>query len=155
MELNITELNPNNIDYIQSSFEQIPENTVPIKVIKKAVRFQDPQKPIHQEIPSANAKMTRPSIVQKKPKISYEDILSKMGMFVSQGKLHLLDENHDKDQQIQYLKQTQNMQKTQIYYVTHNKQTNSYGWLPIWLPRRLPARLRCWKFCGWSSRWHS
>ena len=113
MELNITEISPNNIDYMQSSFEKIPENTVPVKVIKKGVRFQDPQKPIHQVIPSENAKMTRPSIVQQKPKISYEDILSKMGMFVSQGKLHLLDENHDKDQQIQYLKQTQNMQKTQ------------------------------------------
>jgi protein required for attachment to host cells len=29
----------------------------------------------------------------QKPKISYEDILSKMGMFVSDGKLHLVDRN--------------------------------------------------------------
>ena len=37
--------------------------------------------------------MVRPKMSPENPKISYEDILSKMGMFVSNGKLHLLDRN--------------------------------------------------------------
>jgi len=116
MELNITEVNQNSMlysdpFYIQPSFEQIPENTVPIKVVKKEVRFQESQKPIHQPIPRANAKITRPMVVLPKPKISYEEILSKMGMFVSQGKLHLLDENQ---KQLQQLKQVQLEQQQSI-----------------------------------------
>ena len=92
MELTINELNSNDVSYIQSSFEQIPENSVPIKVVKN-VNFQESKKPLHQSIPRANAKINRPFVVPQKPNISYDEILSKMGMFVSQGKLHLLDEN--------------------------------------------------------------
>jgi hypothetical protein len=85
MQLNIYELNENdceNNELMESSFEQIPENIVPIKkkvtqsILKKSVRQQMPLQPPLQ-----------------KPKISYEDILSKMGMFVSDGKLHLVDRN--------------------------------------------------------------
>ena len=85
MQLNIYELNENdceNNELMESSFEQIPENIVPIKkkvtqsILKKSVRQQMPLQP-----PLQN------------PKISYEDILSKMGMFVSDGKLHLVDRN--------------------------------------------------------------
>ena len=81
MQLNICELDENdgeNNELMESSFEQIPENIVPIKkkvtqsILKKNVRQQTPL---------------------QKPKISYEDILSKMGMFVSDGKLHLVDRN--------------------------------------------------------------
>jgi len=67
MQLNIYELNENHAEYrennelIEPLFEEMPENTISIK---KNVN---------------------------KPKISYEDILSKMGMFVSDGKLHLVD----------------------------------------------------------------
>ena len=85
MELNIYELD-NNI------YEEIPENTFPTKVIKN-VHFDDYQKPTHQPIPKVNAKMVRPKMPNQAPKISYEDILSKMGMFVSDGKLHLVDRN--------------------------------------------------------------
>ena len=53
MQFNISELDDeiynmedNSIYYnnqqLQSSFEQIPENTVPIKVIKKSVHFEEP-----------------------------------------------------------------------------------------------------------------
>ena len=81
MQLNIYELNENdaegteNNELIESSFEEIPENTISIKkkvpqsILKKSIKNVD------------------------KPKISYEDILSKMGMFVSDGKLHLVDKN--------------------------------------------------------------
>ena len=85
MELNIYELDHN-------IYEEIPENTFPTKVIKN-VHFDDYQKPTHQPIPKVNAKMVRPKMPNQPPKISYEDILSKMGMFVSDGKLHLVDRN--------------------------------------------------------------
>jgi hypothetical protein len=115
MELKINELDEliydddfeNYNEQIDSSFEQIPENTVPITVIKKGtiplkankknVHFDDSilssQKPMHQSIPRSNAKITRSQVPPEKPKISYEDILSKMGMLVSNGKLHLVDRN--------------------------------------------------------------
>jgi hypothetical protein len=87
MELNIYELEQDN-----NMYEEIPENTFPTKVIKN-VHFDDKQRPIHQSIPRVNAKMVRPKMPNQAPKISYEDILSKMGMFVSDGKLHLVDRN--------------------------------------------------------------
>jgi len=85
MELNIYELD-------QDMYEEIPENTFSKKVIKN-VHFDDNQRPTHQPIPRVNAKMVRPKMPNPAPKISYEDILSKMGMFVSDGKLHLVDRN--------------------------------------------------------------
>ena len=67
MELNITELDNllgDDYDYdydyqqepIQSSFEKIPENNVPIKVVKKGVTFQEQISPLHQALPRENAK---------------------------------------------------------------------------------------------------
>ena len=82
MQLNIYELNENeNNELIESSFEQIPENIVPIK------------KKVTQSILKKNVKDVMPTSekTSQPPKISYEDILSKMGMFVSDGKLHLVD----------------------------------------------------------------
>lgn len=114
MQLNISEIYQDdfgeyNNELMQSSFEEIPENTVPIKVIKKGVHFEDSvsQKPIHQSIPRVNAKMVRPQMPAQKPKISYEDILSKMGMLVSDGKLHLVDRNSITPQKQQEILSTQ------------------------------------------------
>lgn len=82
---------------MELTIEEIPENNVetivPNKVVKKGVHFANdvPIKPTHQPIPKINAKMNRPHTPQQKPTISYEDILQKMGMFVSDGKLHLVD----------------------------------------------------------------
>jgi hypothetical protein len=84
MQLNIYELNENeNNELIESSFEQIPENIVPIT------------KKVPQSILKKNVKDVMPTSQQtsQSKKISYEDILSKMGMFVSDGKLHLVDRN--------------------------------------------------------------
>jgi hypothetical protein len=104
MELNVSELdnisdNFDNYNVIpiktNTLYEEIPENTFSTKVIKN-VHFDDniySQKPTHQSIPKVNAKMVRPKMPSQSPKISYEDILSKMGMFVSDGKLHLVDRN--------------------------------------------------------------
>jgi len=144
MELNINELtsshdemfyNDDLYDYNnvleqqqQIQYEKIPENTVtpvPIKVIKKGVHFADPdqsQKPMHQTIPKVNAKIVRPKIPQQKSKISYEDILSKMGMFVSDGKLHLVDRNTLTPQQQQQYSQ----QYSQQYQEPLNIPNNSF-----------------------------
>jgi hypothetical protein len=108
MELSINELNPNNV---YNSYEPIPENTVPIKVVKKGVHFEEPEKPMHQSIPRSSAKIKRPNVVPQKPAISYEDILSKMGMFVADGKLHLIDGNHKQPQYKQPQYKQQNIQQ--------------------------------------------
>ena len=106
MELHITE-----IDNLQTNYEQIPENMPPkasapkINVVKQnnKVRFVDqPNIPNqnHSQIPNQNikpymsgpkAKMVRPTVPPTKPQVSYDDILNKLGMFVANGKLHLLD----------------------------------------------------------------
>ena len=89
MELNICEFDQDNNNNL---YNEIPENSFSTKVIKN-VHFEENQKPTHQSIPKVNAKMVRPKMQNTPPKISYEDILSKMGMFVSDGKLHLVDRN--------------------------------------------------------------
>lgn len=99
MELNISELDDN-------MYDQIPEN-IPIKVVKK--------NNINENFPTKSVikKVVRPHVPEKKPNISYDDILSKMGMFVANGQLHLLDEQPQqikqqiKQQQQQQIKQQQ------------------------------------------------
>ena len=96
MQLNIYELDENdgeNNELMESSFEQIPENIVPIK--KKVTQSIRPQMPLQPPL--------------QKPKISYEDILSKMGMFVSDGKLHLVDRNS-----VSFQDQEKEQDKTQV-----------------------------------------
>jgi hypothetical protein len=100
MELHVSE-----IDNSQN-YEQIPENMPPkMNVVKRAskVRFEDVpslnretlNQPYNQNIKpyvsGVKARMVRPNVPPPKPKISYDDILNKLGMFVAEGKLHLLD----------------------------------------------------------------
>lgn len=61
-----------------------------------------PQQVIKPSISGVKAKMVRPHIPEPKPKISYDDILAKMGMFVADGELHLLDGKPQK--QVQQIK---------------------------------------------------
>jgi len=146
MELNICELDINSDEFnnfddlndydniplqTNKSYEEIPENMFPTKVIKN-VHFDDnnlySQKPIHQSIPKVNAKMVRPKMSPQSPKISYEDILSKMGMFVSNGKLHLLDRNALTPEQYKNLLDDNN-KKTENQSHTDDRQNipqNSY-----------------------------
>jgi hypothetical protein len=136
MQLNISELDDNlyneNFDDYDQHFEsqieleKIPENSAPIKVIKKGVHFDDSvKKPTHQSIPRVNAKMVRPQMPQQKSKISYEDILSKMGMFVSDGKLHLVDRNTLTPQKQQELLYAQRQQYQQQQYKEQIQQQES------------------------------
>jgi hypothetical protein len=102
MELHVSEMNNS------QNYEQIPENMPPkMNVVKRAsrVHFEDApvqalnrdtlNQPYNQTIkPSISgvkARMVRPNVPAPKPKISYDDILNKLGMFVAEGKLHLLD----------------------------------------------------------------
>lgn len=124
MELNINELeyDAQNVfgfdqESIQSSFEDIPENKdVKIKIVKKGVHFEEQIRPMNQAIPRENAKIVRPNMPNKKPQISYEDIMSKMGMFLSDGKLHLMDNNPQVYQQIKNHRQQQYQQQYQEQY---------------------------------------
>ena len=118
MELNISEINDNML------YDQIPEN-IPIKIIKKnnKVRFNNNinETNINTNATNTNAnksvlkKMTRPHVPEKKPQVSYDDILSKMGMFVADGQLHLLDNQPLKVQEQikQKIKQNQNQDQDQ------------------------------------------
>ena len=117
MELTITEI------------EDIPENNT------QQQQQQQHKKPMNQSIPKPYAKMVRPRVPEQKPKISYDDILNKMGMFVSDGKLHLVDNlNPQQINQINQPKQQNQMkqpnlpkqqnQTKQIIYKEEPVQTN-------------------------------
>ena len=133
MELKINELEDDTFydDYdnepIDYSFEQIPENTVPTKVIKNVHFDQTSVKPMHQPIPKSNAKVVRPQVPPKKPQISYEDIMAKMGMLVSNGKLHLVDRDSIPPHLQQHVsRQMNNPQKEQNQYQQHQYQQKQY-----------------------------
>ena len=86
MEFNISELE----ELDDNMYDQIPENS-------KRVHFSQasPSVSVKNFVPSqtksAIKKVSRPHVPEQKPKLSYDDILSKMGMFVAEGQLHLLD----------------------------------------------------------------
>jgi protein required for attachment to host cells len=114
MQLNISDFESDEKESFKSSFDDIPENNVKIKVFKKGVQFEEPIK--------ENAKMVRPKSI---PQISYEDIMSKMGMFVADGKLHLMDNNPQGYQQIKnYQNQQQQNQQQQNQQQQNQQQQN-------------------------------
>jgi hypothetical protein len=135
MELNINELDnydftktlvnnnisSNELHYMapknSHSYEEIPENTFP----KKKVHFNQQIKPI----PKTNAKMVRPQGIQAKPQISYDDILTKMGMFVVNGKLHLIEDNNKLKQQLI------NNQTNKSPIMNQNMNQNNYNKSPV------------------------
>jgi len=135
MELNINELDNYDFDNIPSnelhyispknshSFEEIPENNFP----KKKVHFNEQIKPI----PKTNARMVRPQVIPAKPQISYDDILTKMGMYVVNGKLHLIEDNNKLKQQLRNNQQNSynqqsNFQTNNLPVMNQNMNQNSY-----------------------------
>jgi hypothetical protein len=126
MQLNISEFDSDdqsvfgfNQESFKSSIDDIPENTVKIKVLKKGVQFEEPTRQKNQVISKETAKIVRPKVI---PQISYEDIMSKMGMFVADGKLHLMDNNPQGYQQIKNYHQQNNQQNNQQHNQQHNQQ---------------------------------
>jgi hypothetical protein len=109
MELKIEELDPdlNGNYYNENMYDQIPEN-VPVKVIKKnnTVQFTNINNSnnTNYTTKAVDKKMVRPHVPEPRPKISYDDILKKMGMFVANGQLHLV-ENQPKQIQEQIRQQ--------------------------------------------------
>jgi hypothetical protein len=96
---------------VEVEVEDIPENIIPKPMIKNG----------------KNAKKVQ-FVIQKpeiKPPLSYDDILNKMGMFVAEGKLHLMDDLN-KSQQKQVLNQNQNQNQNQNWVedVPQQKQNN-------------------------------
>jgi len=110
MQLNISDFESDEKESFKSSFDDIPENNVKIKVFKKGVQFEEQIRPTRQINTKETAKIVRP---RPAPQISYEDIMSKMGMFVADGKLHLMDNNPQGYQQIKNYQQQQNQQQNQ------------------------------------------
>jgi len=130
MELYITEMDTTEMDIteIHNNYEQIPENippkiSAPKIIVQKQnrVSFTDQEKIPNQNIKpylsGTKAKVTRPNMPPPKPQISYDDILNKMGMFVANGKLHLLDEQKQTPQKLQQKQQPTNklQNKAQAY----------------------------------------
>ena len=123
MQLNISEFESDEKESFKSSFDDIPENNVKIKVFKKGVQFEEPTRQNNQVISKETSKMVRPKVQPAIPQISYEDIMSKMGMFVADGKLHLMDNNPQGYQQIKNYQQ-QNQQQQQQNQQQQNQQNN-------------------------------
>lgn len=130
MELNISEIDDesvqfeeiysNETDFIENNYlhNVSPEDNYPVKRVHFEVPETAPLRPMKQSIPRTQARVTRPYVPPPKPQLSYDDILAKMGMFVADGKLHLMDENPQSKKQIQkqIQKQTQKQvpQQTQV-----------------------------------------
>jgi hypothetical protein len=127
MEFNISELE----ELDDNMYDQIPENS-------KRVHFSQasPSVSVKNFVPSqtksAIKKVSRPHVPEQKPKLSYDDILSKMGMFVAEGQLHLLDNQPlEVQQQIrQQIRKTKSVNKVTEQYVEQpqpiQNQQNSY-----------------------------
>ena len=126
MQLNISDFESDEKESFKSSFDDIPENNVKIKVFKKGVQFEEPTRQNNQVISKENAKMVKP---RQAPQISYEDIMSKMGMFVADGKLHLMDNNPQGYQQIKNY-QNQQQQNQQQQHNQPNNQPNNQQNIP-------------------------
>ena len=135
MQLNIEELENMdesvfgfNPESFKSSFDDIPENNIKIKVNKREVKFEEqikPIKPINQTIPKKYAKQIRPKVQNTTPNISYEEIMSKMGMFVSDGKLHFMNKGYQQPMQENQKQYQQPMQENQKQYQQPTQINNS------------------------------
>jgi hypothetical protein len=148
MELKIEELDTDLCGnyYNENMYNEIPEN-VPVKVIKKNNTVQFTNVNVNVNVnnsknsintnnnyvnnsnsinyanytnKSVDKKMVRPYVPEPKPKISYDDILKKMGMFVANGQLHLLDNQPKQIQEQinqQYINSKNNGNNSNINYI--------------------------------------
>jgi len=111
------------------NFEKIPENDFGLKVIKqeKKVLFDEStikNVPMNQRMPKQQARLVRPVQPQKKEQMSYDDILSKMGMYVVNGKLHLKNEGRKVENGIKMSKAGMSESGTDEYKRQHNMVEN-------------------------------
>lgn len=112
---------------ISDNFEDIPENkpvsnSKPIKVIKQQIQpvqqqpvQQQPVQTIKPSLSGVKSRMVRPQTPAPKPKVSYDDILTNMGMYLEDGKLRLISSKKTSDP----VTTTQNQSPTPIQSTTH------------------------------------
>jgi len=81
---------------ISDNFEDIPENK-PVAKAQNIKVVKQQQQPLQQQVqtikPSLSgvkSRMVRPQTPAPKPKVSYDDILTNMGMYLEDGKLRLM-----------------------------------------------------------------
>ncbi len=122
MELDISELD----FFDELGFEEdIPENIIPEPIVnKKTVKFSRDTKPVQKEFGNKVEplkKMINQKPLQMKPQISYDEILNKMGMFVADGKLHLVD-NLSSDKKNEILQKTLDQNQNNVEQVSYQKQ---------------------------------
>jgi hypothetical protein len=112
---------------IVAKIEDIPENKIPINVLKqnknRQVSFSKENAYSTQQtkpsLPKSQAKLVRPIQPPSRPQITYDDLLSKMGMFVVNGELHLKSNNQysqPSSQQNQNQNQNQNVNQNSYIY---------------------------------------
>jgi len=126
------ELNTN-IEYNNYNLELEPENKDIKRVILKIedIPILQSQKydniRIQQTIPKKNAKILKPQAIKEEPKVTYEDILDRMGMYVSNGQLHL-KENSNSRQNISNanINSNQYFNNDTTYSYIHNKYFKDY-----------------------------
>ena len=78
---------------ISDNFEDIPEN----KPVTKKQQVQQVQT-IKPSLSGVKSRMVRPQTPAPKSKISYDDILTNMGMYLEDGKLRLIGSKHSQNQ---------------------------------------------------------
>lgn len=78
---------------ISDNFEDIPEN----KPVTKKQQVQQVQT-IKPSLSGVKSRMVRPQTPAPKSKISYDDILTNMGMYLENGKLRLIGSKHTQNQ---------------------------------------------------------
>ena len=94
---------------ISDNFEDIPENKPvaklgltkeSIKVVKQQQQpvQQQPVQTIKPSLSGIKSRMVRPQTPAPKPKVSYDDILTNMGMYLENGKLRLIGSKHSQNQ---------------------------------------------------------
>ena len=116
----------NNIEKNHNNYDLEPENR-DIKRIELKVKDIPRLEPnienirIQQTIPKKNAKVIKPQVVKEEPKITYDDILDRMGMYVLNGELHL-KENSNSRQNIS----NENINTNQYFHNNNNNNTYSY-----------------------------
>jgi hypothetical protein len=125
MEFSVSELD----DLNDNMYDQIPENSKKVHFSQTAVPYV--KNPIPTQTKSAIKKVTRPHVPEKKPQLTYDDILSKMGMFVAEGQLHLLDNQPLEVQeqikhQIKKTKPVKQEQYVEQQQPNQNQNQNSY-----------------------------
>jgi hypothetical protein len=88
---------------ISDNFDDIPENkpvSKPIKIVKQQPVQQQPVQTIKPSLSGVKSRMVRPQTPAPKPKVSYEDILTNMGMYLEDGKLRLIGSKHSQNQSV-------------------------------------------------------